>query len=92
MSSSLIKNFKCKSIPYFYLLRLVKQQKIGKGAPGGLGEPPANAGDTGLILGMRGSHSLHSNEAYEQLLTLSTGAQELQLLSPCAATTDNRVP
>ena len=45
--------------------------------------PPANAGDTGLIPDPRRSHMPGSNEAHvPQLLRLCSGAREPQLLKP----------
>ena len=63
--------------------------------PGGavVENPPANAGDTGSILGPGRSHMPQSNEAHvPQLLSLSSRAREPQLLSPRAATTEARAP
>ena len=55
--------------------------------------PPANAADTGLSPGPEGSHMPRSNEArVPQLLSLRSRAQEPQLLSPHATTTDVREP
>ena len=54
---------------------------------------PANAGDMGSIPGPGRSHMPWSNKArVPQLLSLCYGAQEPQLLSPCAATTEARRP
>ena len=63
--------------------------------PGGtvVKNPPANAGDMGSIPGPGRSHMTWSNWAYApQLLSLRSGAREPQLLNPCAATTEARVP
>ena len=65
------------------------------GFPGGavVGNLPANAGDMGLSPGPGGSHMPWSDWAHEpQLLSLCTGAHELQLLSPSAQTTEAHVP
>ena len=45
--------------------------------------PPANERDTGSIPGLGGPHAP---------LSLSSGARKLQLLSPCAVTTEARMP
>ena len=48
-----------------------------------------NAEDTGLILGLGRSHMPQGNETHApQLLSQLSRAHELQLLSPCAATTE----
>ena len=63
--------------------------------PGGavVKNPPANAGDTGLIPGPGRSHMPQSNEARApQLLSLCSRGDEPQLLSPCATTTEARAP
>ena len=45
--------------------------------------PPANAGDTGLIPGLGRLHMPWSNQVcVPQLLSLCSGARELQLLKP----------
>ena len=65
------------------------------GFPGGavVRNPPANAGDTGLIPGPGRSHMSRSNKAcVPQLLSLHSRAHEPQLLSPCSTTTEARVP
>ena len=55
--------------------------------------PSANAGDTGLSPGLGRSHMPWSNKArVPQLLSLRSRACEPQLLSPCATTTEARVP
>ena len=54
---------------------------------------PANAGNTGSSPGLGRSHKLRSNLARApQLLSLDSRAREPQLLSPCAATTEARMP
>ena len=66
-----------------------------RGFPGGavVGNPPANAGDTGSSPGPGRSHMPRSNEARApQLLSLRSRAREPQLLSPCATTTEARAP
>ena len=63
--------------------------------PGGavVGSPPADAGDAGSSPGLGGSHMPWSSWACApQLLSLRSGAQEPQLLSPRAATTEARAP
>ena len=63
--------------------------------PGGsaVKDPPANAGDMGSIPGLGRPHTLWSNQAWlPQLSSLCSRAGELQLLSPCAATTKARTP
>ena len=65
------------------------------GFPGGavVGSPPANAGDMGLGPGLGGSHMPRSSWVHApQLLSLSSGAREPQLLSPRATTTEARAP
>ena len=58
-----------------------------------VGSPPANAGDRGSGSGPGGSHTLRSNEARApQLMSLRSGAQGPQLLSPRAPTTEARAP
>ena len=53
---------------------------------------PANAGDTGSIPGLGGSHMLQSNWVHApQLLSLCSRAQE-PLLSPRAATAEAQIP
>ena len=48
-----------------------------------VGNPPANAGDTGSGPGLGGSHMLRGNWAREpQLLSLCSRAREPQLLKP----------
>ena len=55
--------------------------------------PPANAGDKSSIPGLGRSHMPRSNEARApQLLSLGSRAREPLLLSPCATTTEARVP
>ena len=55
--------------------------------------PPVNAGDNGLIPSVGRSHIQWSSEAHvPRLLRLSSGAWELQLLSPCAAITKVLAP
>ena len=66
-----------------------------KGFPGGpvVKIPLANAGDTSLIPDPGRSHMPWSNEARtRQLLSQCSKALEPQLLSPCAATAEARVP
>ena len=54
--------------------------------------PPANAGDTGLIPDLGRSHVPQGNQACgPQLLNLCSIAREPQLLSPCTAITETRV-
>ena len=63
--------------------------------PGGtvVKNPPASAGDTGLIPGPGRSHVLWNIWAHvPQLLGLRSGACETQLLSPRAATAEACVP
>ena len=65
------------------------------GFPGGavVGNPPANAGDTGSSPGPGGSHMPQSNSVCaSQLLSLCSRAREPQVLSPHATTTEARVP
>ena len=67
----------------------------GRDFPGGavVKNPPASAGDTGLIPGPGRSHMPQSNQAHvPQLLSLCPRAHVLQLLSPCATTTEARAP
>ena len=62
-----------------------------RGIPGDsvVKNPPCNAGDTGLIPGLRGSHMPWSSWAHlPQLLHPCSRAQEPQLLSPCATTAE----
>ena len=55
--------------------------------------PPANAGDTGSIPGLRRSHMPQSNWAHApQLLNLHSRAHEPQLRSLRAATTEAHEP
>ena len=55
--------------------------------------PPASAGDTGSSPGPGKSHVPRSNQARApKLLSLRSRAQEPQLLSPCATTTEARAP
>ena len=66
-----------------------------QGFPGGsVGKnPPANAGDMGLIPDPEKCHLLQSHEAHvPQLLSLRSGARDPQLLSSRAATTEAREP
>ena len=59
--------------------------------PGGTvdGSPPANAGNTGLIPGLEGSHMPRRNWALApQPLSPCSSAHKSQLLSPHAATPD----
>ena len=77
-------------IPIFF-----KFFKIFLGFPGGavVGDPPANAGDTGSSPGPGKSHMPQSNWARApQLLGLRSGARESQLLSLHATTADARAP
>ena len=70
-------------------------KRWGKGFPGGPGVEnlPANAGDMGLIPGLGRFHLLWSSLArVPQLLSPSSRAQELQLLSSCAATSEAHAP
>ena len=70
-------------------------KKSFRGFPGGavIENPPANAGDMGLIPGPGRSHTLQSNWACEpRLLSLRSRAHEPQLLSPQATTTEACVP
>ena len=58
-------------------------EKCSEGFPGGsmVKNPPANAGDTGLILGLGRFHMTQNNSACApQLLSLCSRAQDLQLL------------
>ena len=58
-----------------------------------VGNPPANAGDTGSSPGPGRSYMLRNNWArVPQLLSLCSRAREPQLLSPRATTTEARVP
>ena len=62
------------------MVTLIK--KLCRGLPGGsvVKNLPDNAGDTGLILGLGGSHMLRNNKAHEtQLLSLCSRAWEPQL-------------
>ena len=62
------------------MVTLIK--KICGGFPGGSGVKnlPDNTGDTGLILGLGGSHMLRNNKAHEtQRLSLGSRAWEQQL-------------
>ena len=64
---------------------------LGQDFPGGavVKNPPANAGDAGLSLGLGRSHMPWSNLACApQLLSLRSRAHEPQLLSPHATTTE----
>ena len=55
--------------------------------------PPANAGDAGLIPGLGRFHMMWSGWArVPELLSLCSRACEPQLLSPCARTTEARAP
>ena len=63
--------------------------------PGGevVKNPPASVGDMGSIPGLGGSHMPQSTWAHApQLLSLHSRAHVPQLLSPCATTTEARVP
>ena len=65
------------------------------GFPGGavVKNPPANAGAMGSIPGPGRSHMPQSNEACApQLLSLSSRARKLQLLSPHATANEACVP
>ena len=65
------------------------------GFPGGsmVKNPPANTGDTSLIPSPGRSHMPRNNKVrVPQVLSLSTGAQESQPLSPRVTTTEVRVP
>ena len=58
-------------------------EKCSEGFPGGsvVKNPPANAGDTGLILGLGRFHMIQNNSAcVPQLLSFCSRAQDLQLL------------
>ena len=48
----------------------------------------ANAADIGSIPSPGRSHMPQNNQAHEQLLSLGPRAWGLQLVSPCAATTE----
>ena len=64
-------------------------KKNNRDFPGGsvVGNPPANAGDTGSSPGPGGSHMPRSDWArVPRLLSLRSGAREPQLLSPCSTT------
>ena len=66
-----------------------------EGFPGGsvVKTLSAIAGDTGSTSDLERFHMPWSNEAHvPQLLSLSSGGQELQLLSPCFTTTDLHTP
>ena len=66
-----------------------------RGFPGGVvvESPPANAGDVGLNPGPGRSHMPRSSWArVPQLLSLSSGACEPQLLSPYSTTTEGCAP
>ena len=55
--------------------------------------PPASAGDMGLIFGLGGFNIPRSFCARApQLLSLCSGAHEPQLLSPCAAGAESTCP
>ena len=63
--------------------------------PGGsaVKNPPADAGDTGSIAGLGRPHLPWDNSAHApQPLSLCSGAQEVQLLSPQAATAEAQAP
>ena len=75
----------------------VRARELGGslGSPGGavVGNPPANAGDTGSSPGPGRSHMPRSNWAREpQPLSLRSRARKPQLLSLRAATTEAREP
>ena len=70
-------------------------KSVSQGFAGGtvVKNPPANAGDTGSSPGPGGSHMPGSSWACApQLQSLRSRAQEPQLLSPSATTTEARVP
>ena len=72
-----------------------KLQSMVEGFPGGsvVKTLSAIAGDTGSTSDLERFHMPWSNEAHvPQLLSLSSGGQELQLLSPCFTTTDLHTP
>ena len=76
-----------------YIVIRKKKEKIG--FPGGsvVKNLPAHAGDMVSIPDLGRSHMLQSNWArVPQLLSLCSRAWDLQLLSPCAATTEDSVP
>ena len=55
--------------------------------------PPANAGDMGLIPGLGRSHMPRGNEAHApQLLSLHSRAHEPQLLGSHTTITEARIP
>ena len=55
--------------------------------------PPASAGDVGLIPGLERCHIQRSNLAHApQVLSLCSRAQEPQKLSPCTATAEACAP
>ena len=65
------------------------------GFPAGpvVNSPPANEGDMGSIPDLGRSYMLQGNQAsVSQLLSLCSRAWEPQPLSPCAATSEARVP
>ena len=67
------------------LKKYTEWKKLDRDFPGDtvVKNPPANAGDTGLIPGSGRSHMPQSNEApVPQLLSLRSTAREPQLLKP----------
>ena len=78
-----------------YLLWELNLKMHTQGFPGGavVKNPPANAGDAGSIPDPGRSHMPWSNyTCAPQLLNLCPRARVPQLLSPCATTTEARVP
>ena len=69
----------------------IVSNKVNKGFPGDsvIKNLPANARDTGLIPDLGRSYMPWSNQAcVPQLISLCSRAQEPQLLSPCATTSE----
>ena len=62
------------------------------GFPGGpvVKNPPANAGDTGLIPGWGRYHATGQLNPVSQLLSPCSGAHELQLWKPTCSTAHNK--
>ena len=56
------------------------------------GASTTNAGDTGSVLGIGGSHMQSSLAHVPQLLNLCSRAQKPQLLGHCATTTEACMP
>lgn len=82
---------------YQELLQLKKKKKkrqFKRDFPGGqvVKDPPAKAGDMGSMLGPEDSTCCGEAGPVRQLLRLCPGAQELQVLSLCAASTEAVCP